>query len=129
LIKEIHEILLDGARGKEKTPGEFRKSQNWIGAPGSTLAKDSFVPPPPKEAIDAMGNLELFLHTDSDLPLLINCALMHYQFETIHHFLDENGRLGRLLITFYLFWKGALQYPLLYLSYYLKIHRQEIMTV
>jgi Fic family protein len=125
LIKEIHEILLEGARGKEKTPGEFRKSQNWIGSPGSTLATASFVPPPPKEAMDAMGELELFLHEDSDLPLLINCALIHYQFETIHPFLDGNGRLGRLLITFYLYWKGALQYPLLYLSYYLKIHRQE----
>ncbi len=117
LIKEIHEILLEGARGKEKTPGEFRKSQNWIGSPGSTLATASFVPPPPKEAMDAMGELELFLHKDSELPLLINCALMHYQFETIHPFLDGNGRLGRLLITFYLYWKGALQYPLLYLSY------------
>ncbi len=125
LIKEIHEILLEDSRGKEKTPGEFRKSQNWIGAPGSTLATASFVPPPPKEAMDAMGELELFLHNGSELPLLINCALMHYQFETIHPFLDGNGRLGRLLITFYLYWKGALQYPLLYLSYYLKIHRQE----
>ena len=125
LIKEIHEILLEGARGKEKTPGEFRKSQNWIGSPGSNLTTASFVPPPPKEAIDAMGELELFLHKDSELPLLINCALVHYQFETIHPFLDGNGRLGRLLITFYLYWKGALQYPLLYLSYYLKIHRQE----
>jgi Fic family protein len=125
LIKEIHEILLEGARGKEKTPGEFRKSQNWIGSPGSILTTASFVPPPPKEAMDAMGELELFLHKGSDLPLLINCALMHYQFETIHPFLDGNGRLGRLLITFYLYWKGALQHPLLYLSYYLKIHRQE----
>lgn len=125
LIKEIHEILLEGVTGKEKTPGEFRKSQNWIGSQGSTLATASFIPPPPKEAHNAMGELELFLHKDSNLPLLINCALMHYQFETIHPFLDGNGRLGRLLITFYLYWKGALQYPLLYLSYYLKIHRQE----
>ena len=125
LIKEIHEILLDGARGKEKTPGEFRKSQNWIGPAGSTLTTASFVPPPPKEALDAMGELELFLHQNPSLPLLINCALIHYQFETIHPFLDGTGRLGRLLITFYLYWKGALQHPLLYLSYYLKIHRQE----
>lgn len=125
LIKEIQAILLEDARGKEKTPGEFRKSQNWIGSPRSTLGTASFVPPPPKEAIDAMGELELFLHKDSELPLLINCALIHYQFETIHPFLDGNGRLGRLLITFYLYWRGALQYPLLYLSYYLKIHRQE----
>ncbi len=84
LIKEIHDILLENGRGKEKTPGEFRKSQNWIGSPGSTLATASFVPPPPKEAVDAMGELELFLHKDADLPLLINCALIHYQFETIH---------------------------------------------
>lgn len=125
LIKEIHEILLKDTRGKEKTPGEFRKSQNWIGSPGSTIANASFVPPPPQEAMDAMGELELFLYKSSELPLLINCALIHYQFETIHPFLDGNGRLGRLLITFYLYWKGALQYPLLYLSYYLKIHRQE----
>ncbi len=125
LIKEIHAILFKGTRGKDKTPGDFRKTQNWIGAPGSTLTTASFVPPAPKEAVSAMGDLELFLHKGSDLPLLVNCALMHYQFETIHPFLDGNGRLGRLLITFYLYWKGALQYPLLYLSYYLKVHRQE----
>ncbi len=125
LIKEIHALLLESTRGKEKTPGEFRKSQNWIGPPGSTIATASFVPPPPNEAMEAMGELELFLHQGPELPLLINCALIHYQFETIHPFLDGNGRLERLLITFYLYWKGALQYPLLYLSYYLKIHRQE----
>lgn len=125
LIKEIHGILLEGVRGKEKTPGEFKKSQNWIGPAGSTLKTASFIPPPPKEALDAMGDLELFLHKNSDIPLLINCALIHYQFETIHPFLDGNGRLGRLLITFYLYWKKALQYPTLYLSYFLKIHRQE----
>lgn len=125
LIKEIHEILLQETRGKEKTPGEFRKTQNWIGSAGSTLATASFVPPPPKEAQDAMGQLELYFHKNSEPPLLINCALIHYQFETIHPFLDGNGRLGRLLITFYLYWKGVLRYPLLYLSYFFKIHRQE----
>ncbi|MDX8430632.1 MAG: Fic family protein [Candidatus Algichlamydia australiensis] len=125
LIKEIHKILLSGTRGQEKIPGEFRRSQNWIGPQGSTIANASFVPPPPEEAVAAMGQLELFLHEDVDLPLLVNCALIHYQFETIHPFLDGNGRLGRLLITFYLYWKGALQHPLLYLSYYFKIHRQE----
>lgn len=125
LIKEIHEILLKGARGQEKTPGEFRRSQNWIGPAGSTLATASFVPPPPHEVADAMGKLELFFHQNSSMPLLVNCALIHFQFETIHPFLDGNGRLGRLLITFYLYWKGALRYPLLYLSYFLKIHRQE----
>ncbi len=125
LIKEIHAILLEGVRGKDKTPGEFKRSQNWIGPAGSTLASASFVPPPPLEAMDAMSDLELFLHKDLEIPLLINCALIHYQFETIHPFLDGNGRLGRLLITFYLYWKKALQYPFLYLSYYFKIHRQE----
>ncbi|MBI3508922.1 MAG: Fic family protein, partial [Chlamydiia bacterium] len=125
LIKEIHQIILEETRGQDKTPGEFKRSQNWIGSAGSTLATASFIPPPPKEAMDAMGDLELYLHKDSDLPLLVNCALVHYQFETIHPFLDGNGRVGRLLITFYLYWKKALQYPLLYLSYYFKIHRQE----
>lgn len=125
LIKEIHSILLEGVRGENKTPGEFKESQNWIGPAGSTPSTASFIPPPPKEAKDAMGQLELFIHKSSDIPLLINCALIHYQFETIHPFLDGNGRLGRLLITFYLYWKKALQYPTLYLSYYLKIHRQE----
>jgi Fic family protein len=125
LIKEIHAILLEGVRGKDKTPGEFKKSQNWIGPPGSTPSTASFIPPPPKESMDSMGQLELFLHKNTDIPLLISCALIHYQFETIHPFLDGNGRLGRLLITFYLYWKKALQYPTLYLSYYFKIHRQE----
>jgi Fic family protein len=125
LIKEIHAILLEGVRGKDKTPGEFKKSQNWIGPPGSTPSTASFIPPPPKESMDAMGQLELFLHKNTDIPLLISCALIHYQFETIHPFLDGNGRLGRLLITFYLYWKKALQHPTLYLSYYFKIHRQE----
>ena len=125
LIKEIHATLLEGVCGKDKTPGEFKKSQNWIGPVNSTPSTASFIPPPPKEAMDAMGALELFLHKNTDIPLLISCALVHYQFETIHPFLDGNGRLGRLLITFYLYWKKALQYPTLYLSYYFKIHRQE----
>ncbi|MBI5345962.1 MAG: Fic family protein [Chlamydiae bacterium] len=125
LIKEIHEILLQNSRGKEKRPGDFRTSQNWIGHPGSSLTNASFVPPPPHEAMEAMGKLESFLHKDTSLPLLVKCALIHYQFETIHPFLDGNGRLGRLLITFFLYWKKALQHPLLYLSYYFKIHRQE----
>ncbi len=125
LIKEIHAILMEGTRGKEKTPGEFKKSQNWIGPVGSTPSTASFIPPPPKEAMEAMGALELYLHKNSDVPLLVSCALIHYQFETIHPFLDGNGRLGRLLITFYLYWKKALQYPTLYLSYYFKMHRQE----
>jgi Fic family protein len=125
LIKEIHHILLSDNRGKEKTPGEFKRSQNWIGPSGSTLKNASFVPPPPLEALDAVGQLELFLHKEHELPVLIACALIHYQFETIHPFLDGNGRLGRLLITFYLCWKRVMQKPLLYLSYYFKLHRQE----
>jgi len=125
LIKEIHTILLKGTRGEDKTPGEFKKSQNWIGPSGSTPSSASFIPPPPIETMDAMGKLELFLHSHSDIPMLINCALIHYQFETIHPFLDGNGRLGRLLISFYLYWKKALEYPTLYLSYYFKMYRQE----
>ena len=125
LIKEIHEILVSNARGREKTPGEFRRSQNWIGPAGCILKNASFVPPPPAEAIQAMGELELFFHKENSLPTLIACALIHYQFETIHPFLDGNGRLGRLLITFYLCWKKLMQKPLLYLSYYFKVHRQE----
>lgn len=125
LIKEIHNILLSNTRGKERTPGEFKRSQNWIGPSGSTLKNASFIPPPPAEALDAMGQLELFMHQEHNLPVLIACALIHYQFETIHPFLDGNGRLGRLLITFYLCWKGVMQKPLLYLSYYFKLHRQE----
>lgn len=125
LVKEIHHILLSDSRGKEKTPGEFRRSQNWIGPRGSILKNASFVPPPPHEAVEGMGQLELFLHKEHDIPVLITCALIHYQFETIHPFLDGNGRLGRLLITFYLCWKRVMQKPLLYLSYYFKLHQQE----
>jgi Fic family protein len=125
LIKEIHNILLSQTRGMDKTPGEFKRSQNWIGPTGSTLKNASFIPPPPAETLDAMGKLELYLHNTDKLPILIICALIHYQFETIHPFLDGNGRVGRLLITFYLCWKQVMQKPLLYLSYYFKLHRQE----
>jgi len=125
LIKEIHQILLQDGRGKEKSPGDFRRSQNWIGPAGCTLKEATFVPPPPGEAYNAVGELELYFHKESNLPVLVNCALIHYQFETIHPFLDGNGRLGRLLTTFYLCWKNVMQKPLLYLSYYLKQHREE----
>lgn len=125
LIKEIHGVLLKGVRGNEKTPGELRKSQNWIGPPGCTLADAAFVPPSPSEASKAMGDLELYLHKNSELPVLMDCALIHYQFETIHPFLDGNGRIGRLLITMYLYWKDVLHRPLLYLSYFFKRNRQE----
>ena len=126
LIKEIHGELMQNVRGGEKTPGEFRTSQNWIGPTGSTLANASFVPPPPHELMNALGRLEKFLHEGkSTVPLLIRCGLAHAQFETIHPFLDGNGRVGRLLITLILCEDGALSRPLLYLSVFLKAHRAE----
>jgi Fic family protein len=124
LIREIHGVLLQGARGSDRTPGEFRRSQNWIGEPGCTLATASFIPPPATAMQEALNNLELFLY-DESLPVLIHCGLIHAQFETIHPFLDGNGRVGRLLITFLLCHQQVLLRPLLYLSYYLKAHRLE----
>lgn len=125
LIREIHAELLKGVRGGERTPGEFRRSQNWIGPGGCGLADAEFVPPPPHEMKAALGHFEKFLHEDSSLPVLVHCGLAHAQFETIHPFLDGNGRMGRLLITFLLCERQVLQKPLLYLSYYLKAHRAE----
>lgn len=125
LIKEIHKILLEGTRGANRNPGEFRRSQNWIGAPGFPISEAIFIPPPPDSVIPAMGEFEKFLHQESNIPSLVKIALVHAQFETIHPFLDGNGRIGRLLITFYLFWKGILSKPLLYLSFYLKKKRVE----
>jgi Fic family protein len=121
LLREIHEKLLAGGRGSEKSPGEFRHSQNWIGGP--RLAEATFIPPPPHEMRAALGNLERFLHDADGLDPLIVCALAHAQFETIHPFLDGNGRVGRLLITFLLCHAKVLQRPVLYLSHYLKQHR------
>ena len=126
LIREIHAVLLEGARGSERSPGEFRSSQNWIGPPGCTLAEATYVSPPPDAMLDALGDLEKFLHSESPMmPFLLKVALAHAQFETIHPFLDGNGRLGRLLITFLLCEHGLLSRPLLYLSYYLRRHRSE----
>ncbi len=125
LIKEIHEILMANVRGSERKPGEFKQAQNWIGPSGCTLNDATFIPPPPHESAKAMGDLEHYIHTEAQLPVLIDTAMIHYQFETIHPFLDGNGRLGRLLITFYLYWKNALNRPLLYLSYFFKRNRQE----
>ena len=125
LIREIHALLLQGVRGSHLTPGELRTSQNWIGPAGCTLADASFVPPPPHEVPEALGNLERFLHSDSQLPMLIKIGLAHAQFETIHPFLDGNGRVGRLLITFLLCERHVLLKPVLYLSHYFKQHRQE----
>ncbi len=126
LIKEIHRILLEETRGSRRSPGEFRKSQNWIGPPGASLNEAIFVPPPPEVVLPTMGDLEEFFHSkNNNIPPLIKIALIHSQFETIHPFLDGNGRIGRLLITFYLFWRGILSKPLLYLSFYLKKNRAE----
>ncbi len=122
LMREIHGILLKDGRGSALTPGEFRRSQNWIG--GSRPGNASFVPPPPEELSDRLGALEKFLHNDPEpTPLLIKAALAHCQFETIHPFLDGNGRLGRLLVTFLLCSEGALSQPILYLSLYFKRNR------
>ena len=125
LIREIHAELLRGIRGSRLTPGELRRTQNWIGPRGSTLANATFIPPPPEEVPAALGDLETFLHGTDDLPLLVKIGLAHAQFETIHPFLDGNGRIGRLLITFLLCERAALQKPVLYLSHYFKRHRQE----
>ena len=125
LIKEMHALLMKGVRGANKTPGEFRTSQNWIGRPGATLLTAQFVPPPPQDAIASMSELEKYIHHDHSLPPLIRSALIHAQFETIHPFLDGNGRLGRLLITFLLCGWGVLEKPLLYLSYFFKANRTE----
>ncbi|MEK7408058.1 MAG: Fic family protein [Acidobacteriota bacterium] len=123
LIREIHETLLAKGRGSEKEPGEFRRSQNWIG--GSRPGNAVFVPPPPERVMECMGALELFLHEERpELPTLVKAALAHVQFETIHPFLDGNGRLGRLLITFLLCATGSLREPILYLSLYFKSNRQ-----
>jgi Fic family protein len=124
LVREIHALLMKGVRGAERTPGEFRRSQNWIGPQGCSLANATFVPPPVHEMHTALDNFETFLH-DTSLPVLIHCGLAHAQFETIHPFLDGNGRVGRLLITFLLCARKALHRPLLYLSLFLKVHRSE----
>lgn len=125
LIREIHARLLSGTRGSERVPGEFRQSQNWVGPPGSTLADAMYVPPPVHEMKEALHHLEQFIYTQSHIPALVMCGLLHSQFETIHPFLDGNGRMGRLLITFLLCQQGILKRPLLYLSHYFKQRRSE----
>jgi len=124
LIREIHEILLLGVRGRHLTPGAIRTSQNWIGPAGCALQQATFVPPPPHEVAQHLADLERFLHADTPLPTLVRIALAHVQFETIHPFLDGNGRVGRLLITFLLCQQHVLLKPVLYLSHYFKQHRQ-----
>lgn len=125
LFGEIHTRLMQGVRGSRLTPGELRTSQNWIGPSGCTLNEATFVPPPPPEVPKALGDLESFLHRDMSLPLLIKIGLAHAQFETIHPFLDGNGRIGRLLVTFLLCECKALGKPVLYLSYFFKRNRQK----
>jgi len=125
LIREIHERLLSRTRGAMKTPGEFRTSQNWIGPMNASLDQAVFVPPPPYEMMNALSKWERYLHSQTEEHPLIKCGLMHAQFETIHPFLDGNGRLGRLLITFFLCHEGILTRPILYLSLYFKLNKSE----
>ena len=125
LIKEIHNVLLSGVRGQEKSPGEFRYSQNWIGGQGSTLKNARYVPPNPVDMNIAMDNLEKYINSEETIDPLLQIALIHYQFETIHPFLDGNGRIGRLLITLFLIERKVISTPALYISYYLKINRIE----
>ncbi|MFN2185035.1 MAG: Fic family protein [Anaerolineae bacterium] len=125
LIREIHARLMEGVRGEHGTPGEFRRSQNWIGPPGCSLQDATYVPPPVSEMEEALGALERFLHQPADWPPLARLGLVHYQFEAIHPFLDGNGRIGRLLITLLLCAERLLPEPLLYLSAYFESHRQD----
>lgn len=125
LIREIHKVLLSDTRGAEKNPGEFRYSQNWIGGQGSTLRTARYIPPNPENMHEAISQLEKYIHAEDSLNPLIQAALIHYQFETIHPFLDGNGRIGRLLITLFLMEKNVLSTPALYISYYLKLNRVE----
>ena len=125
LIREIHAVLLGGVRGEEKNPGEFRQSQNWIGAQGSSLQTARYIPPNVEDMQVAVSELEKYINSDDSLDVLIQASLIHYQFETIHPFLDGNGRVGRLLITLFLMEKQALGSPSLYISYYLKKNRIE----
>lgn len=123
LLKEVHAVLLRGVRGGGRAPGEFRRAQNWIGPPGSSLEEARYVPPPPGPMLEALDALERFWHSDHGLPPLVEIALVHYQFEAIHPFLDGNGRIGRLLITLMLLERGLLPEPALYLSAYFERHR------
>ena len=125
LIKETHAVLMEGVRGQEKNPGEFRYSQNWIGGQGSTLRNARYIPPNPEDMINAMSDLEKYMNGENSLDPLIQAALIHYQFETTHPFLDGNGRVGRLLITLFLMEKKILSTPSVYISYFLKMNRIE----
>lgn len=125
LIRETHAVLMEGVRGQERNPGEFRHSQNWIGGQGSTLKNARYIPPSPDDMKEAMSELEKYINSDDHTDGLIRAAMIHYQFETIHPFLDGNGRIGRLLITLFLLEKKILTTPALYISYFLKKNRVE----
>ena len=125
LVKEIHAVLLENVRGQEKNPGEFRRSQNWIGGQGSTLKNARYIPPNLEDMENAMSDLEKYINADDGTAPLVKAALLHYQFETIHPFLDGNGRVGRLLITLFLLEQKVLSVPALYISYFLKRNRLE----
>jgi len=125
LIRELHEHLMEGARGERATPGEFRRSQNWIGRPGCTLNDADFVPPPVNEMLESLDSLEKYLHSKNDDPPLVRLAFIHYQFEAIHPFLDGNGRIGRLLVSLLLVNWNLLPLPLLYLSAFFEKYRSQ----
>ncbi|MGE5281679.1 MAG: Fic family protein [Chloroflexota bacterium] len=125
LLREMHRRLMAGVRGRDLAPGELRTTQNWIGSPGSTIESALFVPPPPSELSDLLADWERFAHEEPEMPLLVQNALLHAQFETIHPFLDGNGRLGRLLLVFFLVARGRLPSPLLYLSAYIERKRDD----
>jgi Fic family protein len=125
LVRDLHERLMRDVRGQEKTPGQFRTDQNWIGVSGSSLQQATYVPPPPAELMACLSNWESFVYEDLRIPPIIRCALMHYQFEAIHPFLDGNGRVGRLLIVLFLCTAGHLPSPVLYLSPFFEQNRDE----
>lgn len=125
LIREMHSVILAGVRGRQRQPGDLRTTQNWIGPPGATIETATFVPPPPDRLSELLTDLESFIHEEPALPPLVQAALVHYQFETIHPFLDGNGRLGRLLIVFFLVVRDRLPEPLLYLSPYFETRRND----
>lgn len=125
LLREVHGELMSGVRGQEKNPGEFRRSQNWIGGQGSTLKTASYIPPNVEDMEEALAQLESYINSEDSLDPLVQASLVHYQFETIHPFLDGNGRIGRLLITLFLMERGLLRMPALYISYFLKLNRIE----
>ncbi len=125
VIKEIHAILLEGVRGSGRAPGEFRRNQVFIGAEGDSISSARYIPPPPNEVISAMGDIERFMHDETPMPILVKCGLIHAQFEMIHPFLDGNGRVGRLLVTFMLCWSSVLKKPLLNISDFFMRNRTE----